>query len=399
MKFANWRVAGGFSAARRIKALCLCAALAATSATCRGQSAEDDSALLLGWLLAWPGCASHASVHVVTRRAVDLTSGILGAFDPSLAGAPCSDEVWMSYSEAAPSAMWPQNPEINQRLAYSPDAGRTYIDTGVVINDAESVSLPAAPPLDAGTWVYETSDLLFDPYAPVGARWKIMFHRYLWVDGVQKFAHGWIGYREASSPLGPWSAERKLFVGFVYDASNDAIIGPPEVYGSASHADLAACGTFTEPGLLARPDGVYVALYCAAATIAGGKIVLFKQARNTDQWTYVGTMLRNQSDAPALGYSGFSAAELFSRGPDLYLTVSPTGAADDYQGCLIMNVTNLSAAAVMRVAGTPQIALRHIGATPFNGACSYTGGASGSGIVYFEKNGFVSTIYATGLVP
>lgn len=348
------------------------------------------SAVLLGVLgLALWGAsctpATEDSTGPSPVRVVFTGVGQLGIFDPSLQQDSANSRIVMSYSAVEPSAMWPaQNAQINTRIAHSDDGGSTWNDDGIV-NQSVDVILPPAPPNNAGTGVHEVSRVIYDPFGSVGEQWLLFWHRYLQINGVRHFEHGWIGLRTASAPMpvGGWSAERKLFAGTLYDSGNDSTIGPPEVSLSALHADLANCAVPTEPGVLATTNYLYVSLYCAAINVNQGRQVLLRKVRSTGNWEYVGTLTDNANDAQPLGYDGFSATDLIAQGGKNYLVVSPeTGTR--YQGCLVFEIADLAAATVVRSAGLPVI-LTRINEKPggFRGACGYEP-TSASGIMYSE---------------
>jgi hypothetical protein len=311
--------------------------------------------------------------------------GQLGIFDPSLQQDSGTRRLVMSYSAVEPSAMWPsQNTQINTRMAHSDDGGTTWNDDGTV-NQAVDVALPLTPPLDAGTWVHEVSRVVHDPFAPVGEQWLLFWHRYLEINNVRHFEHGWIGLRTASAPtpVGGWSAERKLFAGTLYDSGNNVTIGPPEVSLSALHADLANCAVPTEPGALATANALYVSLYCAAVDVTQGRQVLLRKLRSNGNWEYVGTLTDNANDAQLLGYDGFSATELMAQGGKNYLMVSPENGTT-YRGCLVFEIADLDTATLVRSGGQPVIVARINEKTGgFRGACGYEP-TSASGIMYSE---------------
>lgn len=310
----------------------------------------------------------------------------------------------MSYSAVQPSPVEGRRlNRISIRIAFSDDRGRRWIDSGAV---TRSEPQPLPPPHDtlAAVWEHEVSRLLYDPYADRPARWILLWHRYLRVydrrmpSAVPLFAHGWISLKTAPDPRGPWSAERKLFVGATYDDVNNVTIGKPEMRLNelAPGVDeLGSCVVFTEPGMLAESRGVYVSLRCSARS--DGRIVLLRCAHNFTTCASSGTFLRD-GEARRFGpdLAGFSGTDLVQQGNRAYLVVTPTGPrpANIYRGCLFFAITSLDDARVrpvpvLRVAGDPD---------SFNGACAYTP-RSVSGVLYGE---FFPTppnfrIFASGL--
>lgn len=321
-------------------------------------------------------------------------AGSRGIFDPSLATDPLTGRLWMAYSEVLDSALWPgQNSWIQTRLSYSDDAGATWTDSGVVINPAQDVTLPLAPPNNAGTWVNEVPSLVRDAAAPAGERWKLMWHRYLAVNGVRVFEHGWIALKTASVPAGPWSAERKLFVGSSYNAASDVIIGAPELRLDLLHPDLAGAIVFSEPGLLATASGLYVALLAADGTVAAGRVILLRLPAGGATWEYRGTLLLNAVDGPALGYHGLSAPALYEQDGGVYLIATPQ-TNSFYEGTMIFRFTDLDAAQIGRSGGIPQVFFSHFGgAGSFNGAATYVPEATASGLIYSQAQAVAPIVF------
>lgn len=163
--------------------------------------------LALGAILLIPACGRDGGGGSVAPAPVEIAFpgvGSKGIFDPSLAADAAGEKVWMAYSEVLDSFLWPgRNDRIQSRLARSDDAGATWTDANVPLNAAEDVVLPQAPPNDAGTWNHEVPALVHDPGAPAAEQWKVLWHRYLWVNGARAFQHGWIALKSAPSPTGP----------------------------------------------------------------------------------------------------------------------------------------------------------------------------------------------------
>ncbi len=322
--------------------------------------------------------------------------GSHGVFDAALTRDDPTGRIWMSYSAVDPSQQWPaQNVDVvTTRLASSDNNGTTWTDSGLVVNSATDVTLPLAPPNNAGTWQHEVSRVLYDPNASAGARWRLMWHHYLQVNGRRVFEHGWIGYKEAATTLGLATAtERKLFVGTFYDAQNNVqggttgspLGGAPIIALHTLHPDLNACLVFTEPGLLSTPTALYLALACAEVPL-NQRIILLRCAQPCDatvpgNWTYVRTMLRN-TDAAAIGFVNFSAPELIESQGRRFLVVSPVSNQpfpDSYNGCLVYEFADLNAGTLVS-GGT---GLKQVNGTAgtFNGACGYHPSHTG-GVVY-----------------
>lgn len=318
------------------------------------------------------------------------TPGSNGVFDP----APMADaagNLWMSYSSVQPSSNLASMNRVRTRIASSADHGGSWTDIG-----ADPNGLPVADfevPDGAGgrmwaTWRYEVSRLLFDPDDIPARRWKMLWHRVLAIGAGPIFQDGWVGLSTAPAPEGPWSAERKLFTGTAYNATDmNAFIGAPEFPLATQYSGpLGGCMTFTEPGMLARSDGIYVSLQCATL----GKIVLLRCDRAFSACDYRGDLLAG-SEAAQFSLSGqslqgFSASELVDVAGTPYLIV--TGyepPPDTYRGCLVFRIADLGTASVERNGNAPRLIKRVSGtAGSFNGACGYHPVANGSGIVFSE---------------
>lgn len=312
-----------------------------------------------------------------------------GIFDPSFA-LDENGRLWMSYSavQASPKFGKAFN-AASTRVARSDDGGETWTDVGVV-NAAKKQPLPPPNAKLNAQWMHEVSRILYDPYAPASERWKLLWHRYLRVydgksaDSVPLFEHGWMELRSAASPTGPWSGGRKLFAGRGYDKTNDNTIGPPEIrldQLAPGKDRLGRCVAFTEPGMIARPEGVYVTLKCATGKPTG-QVALLRCDHGFGSCTYLGRLLRDAEAARfGSGFSGFSGTDLVESNGKPYLVATPTRQpGETYHGCLFFAVTSLEDARV-----NPEPVLRVDGAPgSFNGACGYAGGDSGPGVFYSQ---------------
>jgi len=355
------------------------------------------SSILIASLLI-SGCGSGgSSTAPVTTPTVTATllsvSGVVatrGIFDP----APRQDgsgNLWMSYSTVNTSANDANLTEVRTRIASSTNGGSTWTDVGVDPNNNSNPDMFISP--NWTDWHYEVSSLLYDPFDPDSSkRWKMLWHRMLYVDvsGVSTLALNisWIGLSTASTPNGTWSAERKLFVGSTYNASAaDPFIGAPEIHLDTLHASLNGCAAFTEPSMLAKSDAIYISMQCLGST---GKIIEVKCNRTFSSCSYLGDFLTNseasQFTLTGQAINGFAATELVTVGSNDYLIVTPyEPPPDSYRGCLAFSISNLSNATLARTGGAPTLIKRISGTSgSFNGACGYDPSASNSGIIYSE---------------
>jgi hypothetical protein len=332
----------------------------------------------------------------ISAGAVELSVANSPATNGIFDAAPMADgsgNLWMSYSAVTTSPNDPSLGQVFTRIASSTNAGNTWTDIGT-----DPTGMASNLDFQVGgiwvTWRYEVSRLLYDPYdADSNRRWKILWHRYATMAGnIRLFQNGWIGLSTASVPDGAWNTERNLFTGTLYNAAEmNAIIGAPEFPLAAdfsSASELGNCTAFTEPGMLARADGIYVSLQCTGA----GKIVLLKCDHAFGTCDYLGDLLTD-SEAAQFSLSGqsldgFAASELVDVGTSTYLLVTgfeTIGSDNQYRGCLVFRVSDLNTATLERSGGEPVLVKRVAGtAGSFNGACGYHAGATGSGVIYSE---------------
>ena len=357
-----------------------------------------------------------------TPQKITFTNvGARGIFDPSITRDPSdiTGRLWMSYSAVENSVTWSalNVDAIATRLAYSDDNGNTWTDSGAVVNNFEDVTLPLADPLDAGTWVNEVSQLIYDPNAVDNEKWKILWHHYLVlnrlpIDDRRRFEHGWIAMKMASSPEGLASApEIKLFTANIYDLGNNAT-GIPVLQLNTLNPALNNCSVFTEPGMYASNAALYVSLQCETFDFTATPpvpldrlIVLLKcsgSCGTSANWSYQGTIFQ-KSDASAFGFdSGFAAPGLFASTGGVYLVVTgaqfvtPTIGVPyvAYSGCRIFRFTDIDSALLQQTGAQPTLIGSINGsAESFNGACSYHASASQSGMFYSEINTSVTDVF------
>jgi hypothetical protein len=325
----------------------------------------------------------------VTGAGAAISGGI---YDPSLTPDD-SGRLWMSYSAVKASERFGKAfNHVGTRVAQSADAGQSWTDAGAV-NVAEAVQLPFPHSSLNALWEHEVSSLAFDPYAPAATRWKMLWHRYLRVydgsapDSRPLFEHGWISLKTAADPRGPWTGERKLLVGKLYNNNNDNTIGPPEMRLDRLYPgseELGACQAFTEPSMLVRKNGIYVSLKCATGG-TNGRVVVLRCDHDFRSCAHVGTPLKDTNAQRFGRYSGFSATELIDTGKRVLLMVTPTRQpAETYHGCLIFELESLEPAILK--GGSAATPIEHVKGKPdaIGGACSYSAAARGSGLLYSE---------------
>lgn len=344
-------------------------------------------ALLISLLL---GACNFADEPVATPVFVSGAPATNGVFDAALTQ-DASAGLWMSYSVVNVLSSDPTLLRINTRIASSSDAGSGWTDAGVTLNTASNVQVPDNEGITTdAVWQYEVSRILYDPNATPSPNWKIFWHRYPQANRTaaeRLFQHGWIGVTTAPAVTGPWSTERKLLVGSLYDPATAATLGAPE-YTSASLA-ISDCPIFTEPGALSIANNLYISLKCTGGSV--GKVVLLRCNNDLTGCTYRGNLLVDSEAAQFTpsgqdAYDGFSATELVTVNGVHYLIVTPTR-DDAYRGCLVFEIVDVTANPVVlaRVGGAPEL-ITSVAQTleTFNGACGYAPAASASGIIFGE---------------
>ena len=368
--------------------------------------------LLVGSRVSFAGIGISATLGSLPPERITFAGvGAHGIFDPSVALDPVTGRLWMSYS----AVEGPTN-NVNVvaiRLAYSNDQGKTWIgsSSGGLISNFLDVSIPLPPPNNAGTWINEVSQLIYDPGAIPAERWKILWHHYLVVNGARLFEHGWIAMKVASTPQGLAAApEIKLFGGYLYNAGNNIagggsrspVGGAPLIQLDIAIPELNSC-LFTEPGLYATKGALYLSLQCehfAGTQVDDRLIVLLKctspcNTGSAASWSYLGTALK-KSDATAFGFDfGFAAPSMFASGKDVYLVVTganlvtpPVGIPyAKYSGCRVFKFADIETAKLESIGVQPTLVGSVDGtAGSFNGACAYHVSASKSGMLFGEIN-------------
>ncbi len=369
-------------------------------------------ALLSSLLLAGCNGGDEPIVPPVLLSGAPATNGV---FDAALT--QDGGGLWMSYSVVNVSPNDPQLPRVDTRIASSSNAGSNWADTGAApYTPPAEFQVPYLGGMRWAAWQYEVSRLVYDPHpTDANLRWKRFWHRYLRAklsgDCANDclFENGWIGAATAPAPNGPWSAERKLLAGTLYNTGNDATIGAPE-YTPATLApggELSDCPVFTEPGALATANGIYITLKCAGGST--DKVALIRCNHDLTGCAYRHNVLFNSEAAPfssvSQSYDGFSATDLVTVGTTSYLIATPT-LADAYRGCFVFQIADLDAlppaSVLVRNTGSP-VLIKSVAGTPgsFNGACGYTPAATASGIIYgqiqVQGSALQFGLYASGV--
>lgn len=329
-------------------------------------------------------------------------AGIMGIFDPAVAKDSATGTLWMSYSSVEPTSYASITPQIGVgiRLASSTDGGSTWTDAGVDVVTYTDIlgvlgplsSIDSALDIAAGstgTWMSETSTLVYDPAADPSERWKIMWHQYLLVNPVSYFVdYAWIAYKTAATPADLATAPTiKLFGGFGLNMASESttspayspVAGAPMIaLNTALTPDMSTCA-YGEPGLMATSDALYLSLSCG---LLGDPIdtfiVLLKCASpcnitSASSWQYLGK-LATETDAADIGHDKYGAPQLVEKNGAFYLIVTPinvVGTENVYDGCRVYQFSDINSASLLNSSGVLTEIARVDGVTgTHNGACT-----------------------------
>jgi len=360
------------------------------------------------------------STQAPPERITFSGGGELGIFDPSIARDPGDGKLWMSYSAVDSSVFYSTDIywAVSIRLAHSDDNGGTWTDAGIVAAPyTERVVGPmieSEPQYDigatsAGIWQSETSSLIYDPGAPAGERWKLIWFQYLNANLVSYFLdYSWIAMKTAATPPGLATATPvKLFGGFGIQPQGEItgspsfspIGGPAAVALNAdlttaavgeSLSDLTTC-VFAEPGLAATDTTVYLSIFCMDVSVLEERLLHFKcdspcDMTNAAGWEYLGKLLTPADAAVSTGRDHYQAPAIVQKNGASYLIVTPvdTTVANRYDGCRVYEFTDLDTSDLLRTSGDlVEVTAVSGDADLHHGACEGFAGMDG-GIIYSQ---------------
>lgn len=224
---------------------------------------------------------------------------------------------WIAYSRIRLFA------NVETRIARSDDRGGSWKFVSLV-NESDAGSLTMNGVSVTGTWRNETPSLMFDRHDSPQRRWKLFSQRYLvcppYPGGESLFTNGWIEYRYAATPNGPWSERIRLFGG----RENGCILDPRTL-----SPELAGYLFFNEIGTLCLSSMVFVSLD-ASPTASGlfdwehRAIILLVSMDHCRTWSYLGK-LTTYTDAAVFGYLAFTGSSLVIEDGKPHILLTPTG--------------------------------------------------------------------------
>lgn len=303
-------------------------------------------------------------------------NSVMGIFDPSYFVPASTGPGVMSYSSVTAAQ------EVFTRMAVTTNGGATWaylrdvngLDP-VTISDP-SMTVCGAATCD-GNMLHETSSIVYDATEPdPNRKWKLFAHTYFH-DGEIHYVQGWMSMYTAAEPQLAWT-QTKLFG---WDAG-----APTSTTGVAINAQdiagLEECTIVSEPAAAYWNGALYLALGCVDATVtpASIHIELLHSTDHAASWSRLSTPLTPE-DVVALGAidSKVNAAHLAVLDGTMYLSVTPTSDAWDYDGCWIFEFDDADAGTLARDATGRPIVQRVLGPTTsrFNGACATDAGLAG----------------------
>jgi len=284
-----------------------------------------------------------------------------GVFDPSIEYGEDGRIGWMAYSAVED---FPKG--VSTHIAKTSDHGKSWekvlevniSEEGVVEKDGVKIK---------GVWRNEVPTLVYDPQDPVSARrWKLFWHKYFAVSPYigpkhRLVEYGWIAYKYAPTPSGPWSEEIPLFGAGKFPK-------PPffaKYNLNSFHPDLAKVVAYTEPAAFYWKGYLYLALQGLNvefyAPTSGkvkephlfpkgrvvSKIFLFASANHGESWKYIGVLL-DENDAHSLGCAWLTAPSLADDSGKVFLLVSPSLRQGFHNGTYIFEVEDIKKAYLRR---------------------------------------------------
>jgi len=311
------------------------------------------------------------------------TGSTEGIFDPSPVYPTGATAGAMAYSTV------PAQNVISTRIAVSSDHGATWQKVADANAPAPLTMQSTAPECQGGSCtgnlVHEVPSLVFDADDPdAQRRWKLFTASYLVVGADQLlYDHGVISLFTAPAPDGPWSAGEHL-LGW---SSRTPFSSTGVTQNLSSIPELADCVAFSEPGALALPGRIDLALGCVSVT--GGAKIRIALLRSTDHarsFSFVSTLLRGE-DAACAGSAvpQLNAAHLFVAGGQQYVVASPAGTVPPgftgYRGCLVYRIDDPNSGHMERDSAGAPVVHRQLDTTDvrFNGACAFAERATSLG--------------------
>jgi len=332
------------------------------------------------------------------------TDGGYGVFDPAVAQDPLTSRLWLTYSAIDPAGadQWlgKFNRAVSSRLAFSED-GINWQDTAS-ISPATAETLDVSGSSQRAIWGSETSSIVYDRSAPEKERWKVIWHRFLTVEGLPRFDFGWLSIKVSATAEGLSTASEEKFISsYLYSDINDSRnsrsrppVGGAPVLTAGSMLNELSTSICVEPALFATDSALYLAMACNDIEHKFWRIPLFRcqspcNYRSPNSWSHVANLLTTDVGR-SMGFKAFSAPSLFEKDGRKFIIATPVvekdGNDSHYSGCHVFEFSDIDAGTLIQdQSGNPQV-IKTIGGLSgsFHGACGYHAGMEGSGILYSQ---------------
>ncbi|OGS22406.1 MAG: hypothetical protein A2252_02350 [Elusimicrobia bacterium RIFOXYA2_FULL_39_19] len=301
-------------------------------------------------IIGTPCLAEYEKLNIVG----ETVGSVNGIFDPSIEYDQSGTIGWMSYSPV----QWPAF--VHTHLAKTTDYGQTWVFVSSV-NPSVAGTVVSGTITTNGVWRNEVSTLVHDPDDP-GKEWKLYWHKYFtkspYGSEDRDFARGWIAYKYASDPAGPWSSEIPLFGAYPFPPQNEGY--SVQSYLNQFHVDLSSFICFTEPGSIYINGVIYLSFN--GFSVVTNETVIFLIASNNHgaTWNYVGT-LTDHNDAVTLGYNRLVASSLVEEQGRIFLLAAPYDDFPvDHDGIYIFEFEDISQAELKRTPGSDLIVYKFL---------------------------------------
>jgi hypothetical protein len=309
----------------------------------------------------------NAGTNIVTgpyeRLMIAGETAVNGIFDPSLEYAG-DGTGYLAYSSVEGQR------HVHTCIAKSLDHGKTWTKL-LTVNRSYDENVPAAG--GAGCWRHEVSTLVHDP-GDAGKGWKLYWHKYFtkppFGGNDRNFLYGWIAYKYAPKPEGPWSDEVALFRAGTF---------PPAPYSAAIdldslHDDLKEVIVYSELGSLAIDSVLYLSMN--AHVMKGpqniGRVILIASHDHGKTWKYVRTLLTPEDVKP---YDGlyFTGSSIAIEDGKAYLLACPEkpGGMEHHKGTIVFGFADLARGLLFRDENGKPLAVKHIKAMTSGGQSDY----------------------------
>ena len=309
---------------------------------------------------------------------------------------------WMAYSRVSVPEF------VSTHLAKSMDNGAswTYVST---INKSSAEDVRVKGKSFKGVWRYETPSLVYDPRDIPARRWKLFSQRYYVLPPFKKddglMREGWIEYKSAPSPEGPWSKPECLFGQKKHNC---------RVQPNSLHPSLSGNLFYNEVGAFFYNGVLYMSLDANTAPSGVGdwekrKTVLFSSNDKEKSWRYNG-VLTDYNDASGFGYFALTGTSLIEYNGNPYLLITPSGKKGllvknrAHDGCYLVAFEDISRAKLKRDS-TGRLAIIKELSPEYNsgGLCDYHQNNSKGGVLFsqidMKKMPEIFGIYSTHWMP